>query len=141
MFKRRLKSKHEGFTLVEVVIAMGLLAIVIAGLYAGSRAVTRMRLYNMITSEARALGIQKMEEVTAIGFDNIVMSVPFVVQTNYIGNTYPVERYVQVIGHTTNLTVETNLANSAYLEIHVEVSCFSAFSGRQVTNVYSSIVR
>ena len=136
----RRKSGHSGMTLIEVVIAMGLLAVVIAGLYACGLTVMKMRLYNSISSESRALGIQKLEEVAANGFDNIIQQVPFNPQTNYLADKYPVVRQVEVTGHTTNRMV-TNLADSAYLEVHVHVAYYSPLSGRAITDCYSTIVR
>ena len=138
----RRKSGHRGMTLVEVVIAMGLLAVVIAGLYACGLTVMKMRLYNSITSESRDLGIQKLEEVAAVGFDNIVKTNPATkTETNLLADKYPVVRQVDFTGHTKNRTVEPILTNSAYLEVHVLVSYYSPFSGRAVTDSYSTIVR
>ena len=138
----RRKSGHSGMTLIEVVIAMGLLAVVIAGLYACGLTVMKMRLYNSITSESRALGIQKLEEVAAVGFDNIVKTNPATkTETNYLADKYLVVRQVEVTGHTTNRTVEPILTNSAYLEVHALVSYYSPFSCRAVTDSYSTIVR
>ena len=135
------KSGHSGVTLIEVVIAMALLAVVIVGSYACGITVIKMRLYNSITSESRALGIQKLEEVAAVGFDNIVQQVPYAPQTNNLAGKYPVVRKVEVNGHTANRTVEPILTNSAYLEVHVLMSYYSPFSYRAITDSYSTLVR
>ena len=88
------------------------------------------------------MGIQKLEEVAAVGFDNIVNTNPATkTETNLLADKYPVVRQVEVTGHTTNRTVEPILTNSAYLEVHVLVAYYSPFSGRTVTDSYSTIVR
>ena len=138
----RRKSGHSGVTLIEVVIAMAFLAVVMAGSYACGLTVIKMRLYNSITVESRALGIQKLEEVAAVGFDNIVQINPATkTETNYLADKYPVVRKVEVNGHTANRTVEPILTNSAYLEVHVLMSYYSPFSCRIITDSYSTIVR
>jgi prepilin-type N-terminal cleavage/methylation domain-containing protein len=134
-------QSRAAFTLVEVMIAMALLAILGAGLFATGSMVLRTTSFNRVSLEARALGIQRLEELTAQSIPNIAMQVPFPVLTNHLLFGEPVVRTINVVGHHANRTVNTNIAGSDYLECHVLVSYQSPLSGADVTNIFSSIVK
>lgn len=137
----RQPQSRAAFTLVEVMIAMALLAILAAGLFATGSMVLRTTSFNRVSLEARALGVQRLEELTAQSIPNIAMQVPFPVLTNRLLYGEAVVRAINVVGHHANRTVNTNLASSDYLECHVLVSYQSPLSGGTVTNIFSSIVK
>ncbi|MEI6085027.1 MAG: hypothetical protein WCS70_12085 [Verrucomicrobiota bacterium] len=134
-------TNANGFSLIEVAVAFGLLSMLaIVVLSTGVMLIRKVR-YNMVSTEARNLGIQKLEEIAAGGFNNIVLQTPFAPQTNLIQNIDPVViRTVDIVGHATNLTVVSDLVTASYLEIHVNVVFQSPVSKRRMTNTFSTIV-
>jgi hypothetical protein len=139
---RRTRSTNTtAFTLVEVCIAMGVLAMLAGVLFSTGVFVMRMVRFNMVAAEARVLGLQKFEEVVGGGAHNIILQTPFPVQTNLIQTIYPIYRTVDVIGHATNLTQVTDLMASDFLEVHVNVIFDSPMKGhRRITNSFSTLV-
>jgi len=134
-------TNASGFSLVEVSMAFALLAMLAGVIFSTGTLLIRKVRYNMVSSEARNLGIQKLEEIAAGGFNNIVLQTPFAPQTNLIQNIDPIViRTVDVIGHATNLTQVTDLMTASYLELHVNVIFQSPAGKQRITNTFSTIV-
>ena len=139
------RSMRDGFTLIETIIATGLVALVAGSLYAGGIGLLKLSAINKLTIEARALGVQKLEEIVAGGFNNMLSDefTPLQTQTNFLSyvNTYnTVIRRATVIGHAMDRSVVASLSDSDYLEVHVEVMYQSPFSGVVMTNRFSTLV-
>ncbi|MCG3146579.1 MAG: hypothetical protein PCFJNLEI_00010 [Verrucomicrobiae bacterium] len=134
-------TNTRGFSLLEVSMAFAILALLSGVVISTGVMLMRKARYNMVSAEARNLGIQKLEEIAAGGFNNIVLQTPFAPQTNLIQNVDPVViRTVDVIGHATNLVEVADLMTASYLEIHVNVEFQSPVSKRRLTNTFSTIV-
>ena len=141
------KVSCEGFTLVEVVIASALLTLMAGGMYAGAIMAMRLIRFNAVSTEARALASQKLDETVALGFDGVVLGTPFPAQTNRILHTplktdgIDVVREIAVIGHTEDHHIATNLASSSYLECHVDVTYVSPLNKRTRTDSISTLIK
>jgi len=143
----RTRRSAGGFTLVEVCISVGLLAMLSAGLYGVSIMAMKLVHYNMVMSEARALGVQKIEEIVAGGLDDVAMQAPYDAQVDYIlaspsrPQQFPVHRSVTVIGHNQDGSVVSNLADSAYIEVNVDVTCKNPLNNRPKSSRFTAIVQ
>lgn len=129
-----------GFTLIEVMIASVMLALVSGGLYACGIQAYKMSRLNLLSTQARGLGVQKIEELVGGGFETIALQAPYEVQTNFIQDAYQVVRSVEISGHNADGSPVSNLAHSAYLEVHVHIEYNEPRSGRLLTDTYSTIV-
>jgi prepilin-type N-terminal cleavage/methylation domain-containing protein len=142
MVSRKTAARCDGgFTLVEVVIAVALVVMLAAGLYGTGSMVMRMTHFNRMALEARALGTQMIEEIAARSIADIAIQVPFANRTNRLQYGEQVVRSVQVIGHDASHGVVTNLAKSAYLELHVRAVYVSPLTRSYVTNAFSTLVQ
>ena len=121
-------------------MAIMLLLVLSAGIFGAGIMVLRVTNFNRVSIEARALGVEKLEEVSARPIADIAMAVPFSPQTNYLQRGEAVVRTVNVTGHTAVLGVETNLKMSAYMEIGVNVSFVSPITRVPVTNTFVTLV-
>lgn len=129
-----------GFTLVEVMVAMALVLVFATGLYGTGLMVLRMTHFNRIALEARALGTQMIEEISARSVADIAMQVPFSDVTNQLQYGEAVVRSVAVTGHDATHAVVSNLTESAYMEVHVNCVYVSPLTRSVVTNTFSTLV-
>ncbi len=137
--RNRLSNKL-GYTLTEAVVASGVVLMLTGGLVATGTMLMKMSLHNRLSIEAQGFALSRIEEITGQPMDTIIIQTPYASQTNYVQDKYPVIREVEIIGHAADKSVETNLADSAYLEIHVEARFRSPFRGRTNTVVFSTLV-
>lgn len=128
-------------TLVEAVIATALLALVAGGLYAGGIMSRKLAVYNGLSVEAKGLAVEKLEEIVSGGVQDIVVLAPYGAQTNVVRQGREIVRTIDVVGHDAYGGVDSNLAGSAYVELHVHSTFTSPISGRSVTNSLTTIVR
>jgi len=134
------RADAAGFTLAEVIIAVGLIFLLATGLYLSGIMVLKLTHFNRVSLEARSLGIQRLEEIRAAGLETIALQAPYAALTNKLMYGEPVTRTVQVIGHDTNGAVVAGLADSAYAEVHVRVAYYSPLTKSVVTNFFSTLV-
>ncbi len=139
MTKRNQRNKG-GFTLVEVMVALALVLLLAFGLYGTGLMVMRMTHFNRVSIEARALGVQMLEDLASRSKTDVLLQVPFAIYTNYLMRGEEVVRTVRVTGHNSALATVTNLASSAYMEVRVDVRYVSPLTRSPVTNIFSTIV-
>lgn len=121
-------------------VAIALVVILAAGLFETGRMVSRMTHFNRIALESRALGSELVEEVSARTVPEIIAQMPFAPLTNRLQFGEQVVRSVTIVGHAADQSVVTNLAQSAYLELHVNVVFTSPLTQSPVTNLFSTLV-
>jgi len=128
---------------VEVVVACALTALLATGLYGAVLMAVRAVHFNRLAIAGRCLATERMEEVAAAGVDGIALQAPYAELTNRMETGYEsdVITWVEVIGHGIDGAPQTNLAGSAYVEVHSFVAFESPFTEQMTTNCYSSIVR
>lgn len=132
---------RQGFTIVEVMMSSLILVLVTGGLYASGTHALKMSQMNLLTTQARALGVQKLEEIAGLGIENILVQMPYTVQVNTIQDAYQVTRSVEIVGHEADGSLVTNVLDSVYLELHVHVQYQYPRSTQLITNTYSTIVK
>ena len=134
-------GSRRGMTLVEVVIAMGVMAVLCLGLYRMGIQARRTVENNRLATEARTLARSRLEEMLAVGFANL--AVPGCTLTNSDTNSsslgYVVTRQPHVIWHTADGGV-TNDAGAMYAEASVRVSYYSPLAKRSVVDAYSTLI-
>ena len=129
-----------GFTLTEALIATALVVIAAVGIYSAGLMVRRLVAFNGACLESRALAVQQLEEISARGLDGVMVQAPYAPLTNRLANGLEAVRHVTVIGHAADRSVNSNLAQCAYAEIHVDVVFYSAFTKDAVSNRFSTLV-
>ena len=132
---------QSGMTLVEVVISMGLVALLCSGLYAVGLNARRFAEHNRLATEARSLAKERMEEMYAIGAANLAKSGCTLVNsdTNTSSTGYPIARHPYLVWHAADgSVVGSDLAR--YAEVHVDVAYRSPLIKRQITNSYVMVV-
>lgn len=132
---------RAGMTLVEVVISMGLVAVLCSGLYAVGLNARRFAEHNRLATEARSLAKERMEEMYAIGAANLIKPGCTLASsdTNTSSTGYAIVRRPRLVWHA----ADGSLASSElarYAEVHVDVAYQSPLVKRQVTNSYVMIV-
>jgi len=138
---KSLSGKNQGFTLSETLLAGAIVAMIALGLYWAGDLLMKMSIYNNLSIEAEGLAISKLEEIRGLDPADIIQQVPFPDQTIPIrNNDFHVVRRVDVIGHAVDRSVASNLAQSAYLEIHVDATFLSPFDRSANTVTYSTLV-
>ncbi len=136
------RSKGQAaYTLVEVVVAVALVAILAIGLFASGIMVRKMTHANRVSLEARTLGIQLIEELSANDIPNLALIMPFEERTNRLQFGEVVLRNAEAIGHDTNGSIVSNLVDSTYVELHVDVSFLSPLTRKTMINSFSTIVK
>jgi type II secretory pathway pseudopilin PulG len=133
------KSK-SGFTIIENMIASLILVAVAAGLYLTGLNSLKMAHTNSLVTQARGLGVQKLEEVHADGYDTVLLIAPYDPVTNTLMGAYEVVRNVEIVGHAVAGTVVGDLNSAAYLELRVVVDYPLPRSSRRLTNMYATII-
>lgn len=133
---------RAGFTLVEVVIAMALTALLCGGLYTLGLKARRFAEHNRIATEARTLGKERLEEIISVGLENLLKPSCLLMNTdtNISSLGYPIIRMAQVSWHAADRTV-VSVTNSVYAEFHQQVSYYSPLLNKQITDTYSSIIQ
>ena len=128
-------------TLIEVVIAMGLLALLCSGLYVVGLNARRFAEHNRLATEARSLAKERMEEIVAIGAGNLAKSGCTLVNgdTNTSSTGYYIVRHPHLVWHAADgSVVGSDLAR--YAEVRVDVTYRSPLIKQPITDSYVMIV-
>ena|GEM_PF-6216686 len=121
-------------------VASLILVAVAAGLYLTGLNSLKMAHANSLVMQARGLGVQKLEEVHADGYDTVLLMVPYDPVTNTLMGAYEVVRNVEIVGHAVAGNVVGDLNSAAYLELRVMVDYPIPRSSRRLTNTYATII-
>ncbi len=135
------RKNSSGFTLVEVMVATTLLTLLGMGLISSGIAVLRMTQYMRISTEARAMAMERMEELVNGGRVRLAESsyAALQPQTNTATLGHPMVRRVEVYWHTASGAPAT-AASNAYAEVHVDVEYYEPIRQRTKTDTFSVIV-
>src|SRR5262245_34631389 len=116
----RAQNASDGYTLAEVMVAVSLVLLLASGLYAAGLMVMRMTNFNRVAIEARALGLQELEELAPRGKQDLLLLMPISARTNFLQHGESVERTATITGHDSALATTTNLSSAAYLELRID---------------------
>lgn len=136
-------DRRSGMTLVEVLVACALLALVSSGLVACGMVAIRMSHYLRTSTEARGMAKARMEAITSGGRFRLAQSeydmiLPY---TNTASLDHPVVLNTRVVWHDADGNVVGAGGSNDYAEVHVDVTYFEPFRRGSKTDTYSGIVR
>ena len=136
------RNRRAGLTLIEVMIASGLVLLLALGLLSVGMKIQHMGEYSRYATEARALAKERMEEIISMGIDNLRPGglTLFLTDTNTTTRGYPVIRQTRLIWHAGDGSVVTGSLNGVYAEVHSDVIFWSPLSDRYLTNTYSVLI-
>jgi Tfp pilus assembly protein PilV len=140
--QRARSGNCDGMTLVEVLIAMGLVTLLCGGLYGMTIQARRFAEHSRIAVEARSLARERMEEIVSIGRENLSQPSSTLLQPGTYGSSLGptfVVRSPRVIWHNADRSV-SSVSNGVYAEVHVDVAFRSPATRQMLTNTYSTIV-
>jgi type II secretory pathway pseudopilin PulG len=128
-------------TLVEVVVAMALVVLLCAGLYITGVKDQQFGEHNRLTTEARSLAKERLEEVVSYGVANLAKPGCTLLNadTNWSSLGYPVIRQCALVWHAANGQTAA-ATNAAYAEARVQVTYNSPLQKAPLTDSYSTIV-
>ncbi len=142
MGKLQKPSSGDGFSMVQLLVALALLSIMAAGMYsAGIQALTMIKSNKMLTA-AQGFATQKLEELSAAGFDGVVAqygdtegwySEPEPLSSE--NGKFMMMRTVALIGYDASGTMVMDVNDAVYLQVSVGVGYVSPFT--RGTNVIS----
>lgn len=136
------RLRHRGgMTLVEVVIAMALVAMLSAGLIGLSLRTRKFSEHNRIATEARTLAKDRIEDLVATRIDNLTAPglTLFRTDTNESSRGYPIVRSADVVWHAADGSVVAS--TGTYAEVTVNVSFLSPLFNKTLTNTYSMLIQ
>ncbi len=97
------ERSDRGFTLIEVLIALIVLTVGVAGVLSGLTTVTLASVHTNEQGRATALAVQKMEELKALPVEDIEPQAAVAVDENGVEGTGPYRRKVDVSHSTVGL--------------------------------------
>jgi len=131
-------GSRQGMTLVEVCIAMALVALACGGLYAVGIKSRQFAEHNRTAMESRSLAKERLEEMIALGAEKLAGSITRT-DTNFTSMGDEVVRQPRLVWHKADGTVGAS-TNAAYVEAHVDVTYRSPLTKAPVTDSYSMII-
>lgn len=111
----RKERSDRGFTLIEVLMAMIVLTVGVAGVLSGLTTLTIASVHSNEQARATALAVQKMEELKALPVADIKPQAATAVDENGVEGTGPYRRTIDVVHSTVGL-------KTAEITIDVEYS-------------------
>lgn len=120
------ERSDRGFTLIEVLIALIVLTVGVAGVLSGLTTVTLASVHTNEQGRATALAVQKMEELKALPVADIEPQAAVAVDENGVEGTGPYRRKVDVVHSTVGLktaeiTVDVEYAAGRMGKRHVQL--------------------
>lgn len=139
-----MKKKHlqSGMTLIEMLLAMGITALMCGGLYTMGIMLRRSSEGTRIATEARAFAKERLEEIIALGLEDAAKSSCTLFETT-LGKSSTgavIQRTPSVVWHTYDGAVVTNASTADYAEVNVRVTYPTPLMGKMLTDTYSTIV-
>ena len=129
-------------TLIEVLIAMAIAALICAGLFPVGLTVRRFAEHSRLASEARLLAKERLEEMISVGRLNLALPscTLSMRSTNLSSQGYSIVQQPQIVWHAADRTVVDATA-AVYAEAHVDVTYRSPLLKRPSTDTYSTIIQ
>lgn len=124
--RTRAGTRSSGFTLIEVMVALIVLTVGIAGVLSGLTSLTLADVHSNEQSRATALAVQKMEELKALPVADIKPEAAVAVDEDGIEGSGPYRRKVDVVHSTVGLktaeiTVDVEYSAGRLGKRHVKV--------------------
>jgi type II secretory pathway pseudopilin PulG len=134
-------DNSSGISLIEVVIAMALAALICAGLFPVGLKARQFAENNRLATEARLLAKERLEEMISIGRLNLAKPSCTLIHasTNLSSQGYSIVRQPRIAWHSANQSVVAATAG-VYVEAHVDVKYQSPLFKQTTTNTYSTII-
>jgi len=141
-YSDKVANRQDGMTLVEVMIAVCLIALVCGGLYALNIKTMRFGEHNRLATEARSLAKERLEEIISVGALNLAKPTCTLLNTdtNLSSRGYPIIRQPQIIWHAADGSVVAS-TNAAYAEIHMNVNYRSPLTKTLIVESYPMILQ
>jgi prepilin-type N-terminal cleavage/methylation domain-containing protein len=122
----RKERSDRGFTMIEVLIALIVLTIGVAGVLSGLTTITLSSVHTNEQARATALAVQKMEELKALPVADIEPQAAVAVDENGVEGSGPYRRKVDVVHSTVGLktaeiTVDVEYAAGRMGKRHVQL--------------------
>ena len=138
------KRNKGGMTLIEVLIAMGVVSLVCGGIYSAGIAIQRLAQTNRITAEAQAFAREGMEEIIARGYGFLAGGggQEGTLISNAGHHHVDLLRTVDVIWHGADRSINSTplLTEGSYAEVHVDVRYQVPGTPRFSTTRFSGIL-
>lgn len=133
---------HEGMTLVEMMVASALVAVMAIGLLSIGIKSQAFGEHSRTATEARALAKAGLEEMVAAGIETLRTQpgTLFQATTNLSNRDFPIIRQPSMVWHLPNGAVAAS-TNGTYAEVHVTVQFWSPLFKRMATNDYAMIIQ
>jgi len=134
-------GQRAGMTLVEVCIAMALVALLCGGLYAVGLKARQFAEHNRLATEARSLAKERLEEMVSYGAANLAKPTCTLANsdTNHSSLGYDIVRQPVIVWHAADGSV-VGSTNAVYAEARVNVTYTSPLIKRQRTDSFSMLV-
>ncbi len=135
-------GRRSGTTLVETAIAMALVTVMSGGLFAVGIKAQRYGEHNRVETEAASLAKERLEDMVAMGLQNLVK--PTCSYRNTVTNQstqgLTFVRVPRLAWHAADGSV-TNAEGAAYAEAHVDITYPSPLYGCTITDTYSTLIK
>jgi hypothetical protein len=112
------------------------------GLYSLGLKARHFAEHNRISTEARTLGKERLEELISVRRAGLSKPSCLLLNTdtNISSLGYQIIRSAQVSWHAADRSI-VSATNSVYAEVHQQVSYFSPLLNHQITDSYSTIIQ
>ena len=136
-----LSDSRRGMTLIEVLIAIAIVALMCAGLLPVGLKARRFAEHNRLATEARLLAKERLEEMISVGRPNLALPGCTLSNacTNLSSQGYSIVQQPQIVWHAADGTVVAAAA-AVYAEAHVDVTYRSPLLKQPSTDTYSTII-
>ena len=138
---KRRSIQCEGVTLVEVMVAMLLTAMLCAGTYTVGLYARGVSEKNRVAAEARSLARERLEEMIAAGKDNLAMASSTLADSTLhtCASGGSVKREPRLIWHAADGSI-TQAIGAAYAEVHMDVTYVSPVTHNEMKETISTII-
>ena len=135
------KGSCQGFTLVEVAIAMALVVLMSAGLYSMGLQVRRSANRNRLATEARAFAKERLEEIVALGLEDLAKPNSPLLEASQLTSAihYVITQTPRVVWNAADGS-SVAAADADYAEVYIDVSYRSQHTSRTITDTYSILI-
>ena len=135
-------DSSSGISLIEVVIAMALAALICAGLFPVGLKARQFAEHSRLATEARLLAKERLEEMISFGRLNLAKPscTLTITSTNLSSQGYSIARQPRIVWHAADGGVVAATAG-VYVEAHVDVKYQSPLLKQPSTDTYSTIIQ
>ena len=136
-------TRKAGMTLIEMMISMGITALMCAGLYSGGIMVHRSMSSLRIKTEAASFAKGGLEEMVAAGMENLATpALPLLNNATDTSSTgASMVRKAHVIWHAADGSVVASMDKDGYAEVHMDIYYPAPLSGKTLVARYATLVK